>query len=371
MLTYIIPTRDRPEQLAITLRALAEIDHSDAMRVFDGVEVIIADNASRFPTTAPQRLPNGIPVRVIYRASNEAAAARNAAALAAADKGDAANHWLLMLDDDSAPLDAGFVDALIGAPPDVAAVGAEIVLPSGIRELGGLPEVFIGCGVAIRRSAFLDAGGYDPSFVYYAEEYDLAAKFLLAGLRIIHDRRFRILHRKTLEGRDMNLMLRHLTRNNACIAQRYAPEGIREAEIGITLDRSRRIAGKEGAMEGFRLGLIEWESVRDSQPRREMPAGLYDRFTGLAAARECLRESLDGFRCVSIIERGKHAHLIEQVIRDLGLELVDEDRAEALVIGTLSPGPMLDALDQRGEDGRRAIPAWNLMKHERAAIRAA
>src|SRR5439155_992295 len=197
--------RDRPRQLEQTLAAIGALPAHAA-------EMIVLDNASSIPPTAPARLENGIPVELIFRPANEGAAARNHGALAA----DRSSQWLVMLDDDSHPLDLRFLDALRQQPSDVLAVAAEVFLAPSMpsapstrhstlgtphsaphsREAGGLPEVFIGCGVAFRRTAFLKAGGYDPSFGYYAEEYDLAARLLLAGGRVTLDRRFRVLHYK-------------------------------------------------------------------------------------------------------------------------------------------------------------------------------
>ena len=206
-ISFIIPTRDRAPVLAETLTGLSELGPLPA-------ELIVVDNASEAPPELPARLPNDIPVRTIRLDSNEGAAARNRAAEAARAE------WLVMLDDDSHPVGAGFLRAIADAPADVAAIGAEIFLPSGAREAGGLPEVFIGCAAAIRRADFLAAGGYDPAFDYYAEEYDLAAKLLLAGRRVVHDRRFRALHRKSTQGRDMGRILHRLVRNNVWALQR-------------------------------------------------------------------------------------------------------------------------------------------------------
>jgi GT2 family glycosyltransferase len=362
MLTYVIPTHDRPEELALTLASLGALDHGAIRDRLGGAEVIIVDNASRFPATAPPKLRNGLPVRAIYRATNEGAAARNAAAHAASGPAANPDHWLLMLDDDSAPLDTGFVGVLAEAPPEVAAIGAEIFLDEG-REAGGLPEVFIGCGVAIRRRAFLDAGGYDASFIYYAEEYDLAARFLLAGRRVLHDRRFRVRHRKVREGRDMNAVLRNLVRNNVCVIQRYAPEDRCAAEIDSTIDRYREIARKERALDGFNQGMLDLSAVISSQPRREMPADLYDRFIGLEHARLAIAHAIEHrvIRRVALVETGKHAHFVEQAARELGLNIIhDPARADALLIATLSPGPILDALDRHADARLPVIAPWRM-----------
>ena len=161
MISYILPTHNRPDRLAKSLARIGRLCADDHAQL-GGAEVVIVDNASHAPPTLPKRLANGLPVRSFRMASNQGAAVRNFAAEQA--QGD----WLIMLDDDSYPLDANFTHVLNEAPQDIAAIGADIVLPNGRREAGGLPEVFVGCGAAIRRQAFLDTGGYDPTFGYYA-----------------------------------------------------------------------------------------------------------------------------------------------------------------------------------------------------------
>ena len=344
MIAYVLPTHDRPDELASTLAALARLPTHDD-------EVIVVDSASAVPPKVPLRLDNALPVRLILRDNNEAAAARNVGVRAA----DPSREWIVMLDDDSAPLTIDHVHALNQQPPDVAAVAAEIWLSPPAtssadprRESGGLPEVFIGCGVAIRRQAYLDAAGYDPAFHYYAEEYDLAAKLMLAGYRIVMDRRFQIHHRKVTTQRNMDRILRRLVRNNCWVMQRYAPDSARTAEIRRTITRYAGIALKERAEIGYAAGLADLAFSLRRQPRTPLPAPAWDRFIGKAACRDTLQRAFAArsFRTASLIETGKNAHVVIEVLHELGVRIVDaRTDADALVIATLSPGPMLDALD--------------------------
>ncbi|MEQ8769128.1 MAG: glycosyltransferase [Phycisphaerales bacterium] len=349
MISYVIPTKDRHAELARTLDAIGSIaEHGPGAMP---AEVIVVDNASDEPARAPNWLPNGVAVRVERLHSNEGAAGRNAGVLRAS----AQTEWVVMLDDDSAPMDGAFVAALDDHAADVGAVSADIFLSDGSRERGGLPEVFIGCGVAIRRWAFLASGGYDPSFGYYAEEYDLAAKLMLGGRRIAFDPRFRVLHRKVPGGRDMDVILRRLVRNNGWVLQRYAPDDELEARLGENEARYRAIADKEHARAGFDAGLEELKATLGRQRRTPMDRAVWDRFTGLAAARAALREAMDRspFETAQIVEPGKNAWVIERALRELGVEIVEEGAVER-VVGTMSPGPMLDA----GGDG--VITPWSV-----------
>lgn len=368
VISYIIPTHDRPEQLALTLSVMGRLSGADHERCGGG-EIIVVDNASRFVPVLPKRLANGLPVRLILRGLNDGAAARNVAAR------QASGQWLVMLDDDSHPMDTRFMDVLAGMPGDVGAVGAEIFLPSGVRESGGLPEVFVGCGVAVRREVFLDphlgagaagcrvfnGAGYDPAFNYYAEEYDLSARMILGGWRVVHSRGFRVLHHKAARGRDMNSILRRLVRNNAWVEQRYAPESERRGAIQRLVSRYRAIAGKESALQGYRLGLGDLDDTLESQPRAEMTREQYDRFTGLAAARATLGRELRarGVLRVVIVGPGKNRWVVGQALAELGVEAVEDGGyAQATVVGTMSPGPMLDAVERCARGPLPVVSAW-------------
>ena len=356
MISYLLPTHNRPHALWQTLAALGALsfDEHDAV---GGAEVIVVDNASEPAVELPPELDNGIPLRCLRLDENNGAAARNHGAA------EARGVWLVMLDDDSYPLDTGHLEVLADAPDDVAAIGAEILLPDGTREAGGLPEVIVGCGAAIRRDAFLAAGGYDPSFHYYAEEYDLCAKLLLAGLRVRHDLRFRVRHGKVPDRGDMNVIMRNLVRNNGWVMQRYAPRHRREQAICEVIARYGAIAMTEDAAWGYSQGMCELNRTKQDQPSRPMSEALFDRFTGLAHARTELshRPELGGRKRgrVAIVDEGKHADAVRQALREIGTRFAASTQdADVLVIGTLSPGPMLDARDKRRVGPRPVIMPW-------------
>jgi GT2 family glycosyltransferase len=332
----------------------------------NGAEVIVVDNASQERLILPARLDSCLPIKYLLLERNQGAAARNVGAAAS----DPASDWIVMLDDDSYPDDTEFIASLARQPKDVGAVSADIWLPTrrghrSQREQGGLPEVFIGCGVAIRRGVYLDLGGYDPSFNYYVEEYDLAARLLLAGYRVAFDPAFSVTHAKVTANRDMNVILGRLVRNNGWVAQRYAPEDHRLDQLREVRRRYKRIAEKEQALAGFGRGLAELRRTARAQLRTPMPMPLWDRFIGLSAARAALQAAYEArpFRTAAVVDEGKNAWVIGQVLRELGVRATGEnDDAEAIVIGTMSPGPMLDAFDRRLEGrrigGPRVLMPW-------------
>lgn len=367
MISYIIPTRDRPERLALTLSALGALrgHYPD-----NPGEVILIDNASQFPPTPPERLANGLRVRPIYRTTNEGAASRNTGVQAA----DPGHEWVVMLDDDSYPCDTGFIRRLARAPADVGAVSADIYLPGmARRESGGLPEVFIGCGVAIRRSVFLKLGGYDAAFNYYAEEYDLAARMILAGYRIAFDPWFRVEHHKVAAGRDMNTILSRLVRNNGWVMQRYAPDTQRRQQVREQRSRYRAIAEKENARPGFAAGLLELRRTIRQQHRTPMPRHLFDRFTGLAYARDSLALAYRNrpFKTATLVDEGKNGWVIRRALAEIGVPVV-EGFGDVHIIGTMSPGPMLDSWERRTllnptGKGPRIVSPWLAVTHKPAA----
>ncbi len=356
MISYIIPTRNRHEMLASTLQRLGSLPRHRA-------EVIIIDNASTQPAAADSVLPNGIPVQILHRATNEGTAARNVGARAS----DPSSSWLIMLDDDSYPLNTSFLANLATRTPSVAAVMADIHLPRlKKREDGGLPEVFIGCGVAIRRDAFLRCSGYDPAFGYYVEEYDLAAKLILKNYHIEFDPNFQVHHLKDNLNRDMNLICERLVRNNGWVMQRYSPEEVRRQQLREIRSRYRRIAAKENAIAGFSRGLIELRNTIQSQTRRPMTTRQFERFIGLSAAREGLSAAFarSPFHSATLVNEGKNASVIRAAMYDLGIrESLD---GEARIIGTMSPGPMLDAAQAHSD----WIAPWSMAQPRSRSIAA-
>lgn len=363
-ISYILPTRNRPETLAVTLRALGSLPPHRA-------EVIVVDNAS---TSLPAwlhgghapPLANGLPLNVLRLPANHGAAARNHGALIS----DRASEWLILLDDDSYPTSLDFLAVLAAQSADVLAVAADIHLPrTQRRESGGLPEVFIGCGVAIRRDAFLNSGGYDPSFNYYVEEYDLAARFIASGGSIAWSRSFQIDHLKDPAHRDMNLILARLVRNNGWVMQRYAPESVRLTELRETRRRYRRIAQQEEALRGFGEGLRDLRRTLASQRRTPLPRPLWDRFTGLAAARDALSQAHREcrFTTAAIVDEGKNAWAVRRALAELGIDEMPAADADVLVIGSMSPGPMLDAWERRRNQPQPVVAPW-LAIHQGASV---
>ncbi len=356
MISYVIPTRDRPDDLARTLRGIGSLlEHDPAHPAHEPAEVIVIDNASRFVPILPAWLDNRVPVRLVLLNENLGAASRNIGAKRTSPD----SQWIVMLDDDSMPVDGRFIQRLHTQPPDVAAVMADIHLPNqDRREDGGLPEVFVGCGVAIRRETFTSLGGYDHTFEYYAEEYDLSARILRSGSRIVFEPDFRIDHFKSAGGRDMNRIVARLVRNGCWVMQRYAPQTDRRTQLRQVRTRARLIAMLENATEGYKQGLAELRESLPRQVRSPLDRTTFDRFTGLWHARQALQRAHADrpFSCARVVGQGKNAWVVQRALAELGVSIDDE--SDVLVVGTMSPGPMLDTRDRFADLGRVITP-WS------------
>ncbi|MFQ5412645.1 MAG: glycosyltransferase family 2 protein [Phycisphaerae bacterium] len=364
--SLIIPTRNRCEILDHTLDKINALTD----RHF---ETLVVDNASTDDTPKLKEcFPN---VHWIEPGHNLGSAARNLAAAAARGR------ILLMLDDDSWPEDGTIekIVTLFDRRPDLGAVACRVLLadPPDRHDAGGVPGIFFNCGGAIRRIAFIEAGGFPIDFDYYVEEYALACRLWQKGWRVEPRGDLRIRHRRTRANRDNDRMLRCLVRNNLVVWQRYAPDDRLEDLIASTIERYARVAAKEDARRGFQEGLREGSARIAGGLIRRTPltADQFDELFGLPAATRAVRRWTDKYniRSVSIWSRGKGCELLVDLLISVGIsihvvydhadaigadtewrrvplqceERFTPDQSDGLVVGSLSPGV--------AEDTRRAL----------------
>jgi len=366
--SLIIPTRNRREVLLETLRRLEELPDHLCER-----EIIVVDNGSTDDTGS---LRGVFPeVRWIELGENIGSAARNLGAMAARGR------LLLMLDDDSWP-DKGMLDQLVSLfdeRGDLGAVACRVRLadPPHKHDAGGVPGIFFNCGGAVRREAFLEAGGFPIDYDYYVEEYDLCCRLWQNGWKIEPRGDLLVWHRRVTANRDNDRMLRLLVRNNLRLWARYAPANQLSDCIDSTVDRYRRVAEKEGALKGFQAGLEEGRSELTGRPRRRQPLSQeeFEELLGLGVARETIREWADNHavRTVAVWTRGKGCEQLLSMLGDLRIRVAgvfdsvgggrvwrghplrnekqfDSRSVDGIVVGSLSPGIAEDlALDLRAK----------------------
>ena len=313
--SLIIPTRNRCDILSQTLSRILSISDRN-------FEIIVCDNGSSDRTLEmASRFPR---VRWIALEQNFGCAARNIGAIAAR------GHLLLMLDDDSWPLD-GVITRLVQRFREQLDLGAAVLrvrLASDLprHDAGGSPGVIFNCGGAVRRSAFVETGGYPIDYEYYVEEYDLCARLWRAGWRIRRQGDLEVHHARTTQNRNNNRMIHLLVRNNIRLWSRYAPPSMREDLIESTIERYQRVAARERALEGFSSGLRvarEWLSA----PRRtRAPLNLsqFESLMGLDVAREEIAHWADKHRAkrIGIWSRGKSAELLVDLLKNSGFSIV-------------------------------------------------
>lgn len=361
--SVVIPTRDRPDVLAETLSRLAGLP--------DGpFETIVVDNGSMSAHDSLKRAFSGI--RWIELGANLSACARNVGAMSAR------SDILLMLDDDSWPA-AGTIDRIVSefeARPTLGAIACRVRLADAPdrHDAGGVPGTFFNCGAAIRRDAFLEAGGFPIDYDYYVEEYALSCELWRRGWLVESMGAALVWHRRTEVNRDVNRMLRYLVRNNVRLWNTYAPESRRSMAIDNDVERYHRIAIKAHALAGFETGLAQAECEKStaSRRRRTLSEAQFDSLLGLKHVRQMLRERADkrrirrvaiwgrGKGCEFIIEAAKSAgirvaYVYDPLLADQrspaawrGLPIHDAEHAtdidaDGLLVGTLSPGVAEDA----------------------------
>jgi len=181
LVSIIIPTRNRPEELVVCLqrlRAAAE-DAADS-----NWECLVVNDARTGSIHAGVELANSSPhIRHLDGPGRGPAANRNAGAARAAGR------WLIFLDDDCVP-DPGFVKGYldyIQAHPEARALEgctypdrpAQSLAERGpFNEKGGC---FYSCNIALRRDLFEEVGGFDEDYAFSLEDMDLYTRLLKKG----------------------------------------------------------------------------------------------------------------------------------------------------------------------------------------------
>jgi GT2 family glycosyltransferase len=226
------------------------------------VELVVVGNGAEVPG-----LPDGVKT-VLLPQNVGVADGRNAGV--AACGGDV----VLFLDDDGWYPDAGLaghVAARFAANPALAVLSMRVVDPGGApgarwhvpRLRAGDPErssvvtTFLGGACAIRRSAYLEAGGLPGMFFYGHEETDLAWRLLDRGYRLEYDAAARVCHH-TLPNARHDSFRRHDGRNRVLLARRNLPWPLAVVYLAdwmaLTVARERSPARLRPWFAGFAAG---------------------------------------------------------------------------------------------------------------------
>jgi GT2 family glycosyltransferase len=271
----ILTMGDRPEELERAVASALAQEDAD-------LEVIVVGNGA---DVGP--VPDG--VTVLRLAENVGVAGGRNAGVAAAS-GDV----VLFLDDDGWYPDGSvgrYVAGRFAGDPSLAVLSFRVVDPEGgpggrwhvPRLRAGDPgrssqvATFSGGACAIRRAAFLAAGGLPEAFFYAHEETDLAWRLLGLGYRLEYDAAARMCHPAVPNSRHAT-WYRLDGRNRVLLARRNLPWPLAAVYLAdwfaLTVVRERSVRALRSWLAGFGEG---WRA--EAGGRRSMPARTVWRMT--------------------------------------------------------------------------------------------
>jgi GT2 family glycosyltransferase len=265
----------------------------DALQPLPLDEVIVVENGSN------PELEGRENVRVLQPERNLGIGGRNLAAR------EAESDLLLMLDDDSYPL-PGAIEELVRAfrrDPRLGVAGGlvrDVDLESGAQvERGsntfdwwlragrdeppsetGLAAFFFPEGACmVRRSAFLEVGGFFEGYFHTHAELDLATRFLAGGWDVRYVPSAQFVHLKAATGREKSEMLHLRVRNQVWYFYRHFPARVAARRIPAYLLFDLVESTKSRALGSWARGVLDaWRdraNVRDT--RRPLPRALVRR----------------------------------------------------------------------------------------------
>ncbi|MDO8794012.1 MAG: glycosyltransferase family 2 protein [Vicinamibacterales bacterium] len=240
-ITVGIPTHNRPASLANGLSALQLIaDHIDSIIVLDD-----ASDPPVNPQTAglPPELRDKLRLIRLAKAVNNIAARNVIMSAAETD-------YVLLCDDDASLVDARTIKqalALMENDPGVAAVGFAMANRDGSlwpRQAQASPSSrvcfvpsYIGFAHLIRRSAFLQVGGYRELLWRHGEEKELCLRLMDAGYDIVYLPDPPVVHLNDPSGRNVKRYLRYVIRNDCLGAMFNEPLPIALVTVPMRLAR--------------------------------------------------------------------------------------------------------------------------------------
>lgn len=313
--SFVIATHNRCAATLETLSRLAECGISRS-----AYETIVVDNASTdgTPDAVAREFPD---IRLLRLDQNRGSVAKNLAIEQSRGK------YLVCLDDDSFPL-AGSIERMIRhfqRRPRLGAASFTVTLPNGARECSAYPDVFIGCGVGLRRAAIEEVGRLPDDFFMQAEEYDVSLRLLDAGWDVQSFEDLRVTHNKSPAGRSTAQKMRLDVRNNLLLVLRRFPAEWREAYVREWMTRYWAMASAAGrrvsAMRGFVSGAARHLVTQIDQPVSDRT---FERFSRLDETRARIAEAKRqyGLRRVLLIDWGKNLFAYRRACELAGIGVV-------------------------------------------------
>ena len=253
--TVGIVTKDRPDSLRECLESLTVLGDilAEVIVIDDTSDVVIDSAFVGLPEPVASRL------RVIRHQHNEGCiVARNTMVR------EASTDYVLLIDDDAALLSRTSIDdacRLMDAHPHVGAVAC------AMAERNGSPwhpatqpapvdytcyvRSFIGFAHIVRRSLFLELGGYRESFYFYGEEKDYCLRMIHAGFDIVYMPSARVVHAPNPSTRSRSRYVRYVIRNDCLFALYNEPLPLALLTLPIRLGRYRSMTRDFADRGGF------------------------------------------------------------------------------------------------------------------------
>jgi GT2 family glycosyltransferase len=310
--SFVISTHNRRDVLLSTLHHVVRCGLPS-----DSFETILIDNASQDGSgdAIRERFPE---VQIVTLSENRGSCAKNTGI--AMSRG----HYVVFLDDDSYPR-PGAIARMIRHFENNSTLGAAtftVTLPNGSRECSAYPDVFIGCGVGIRRRALLQVGGLPEDFFMQAEEYDLSLRLLDAGWSVKTFDDLHVVHLKSPRMRRSRRTMRLDVRNNILVALRRFPTRQKLPFLADWLRRYWAIAQANDQRLPFVAGLIQgFSRVNQTAPISDEA---FEQFSRIAQIEQLLRRERDryGLARVLFLDWGKNILPYWLAAQKLGLAVV-------------------------------------------------
>lgn len=248
--SVVIATRDRAPELLRTLERLSQLPEHPP--------VVVVDNASR--DGSPNAVRSAFPaVQVVALPANQGAAARNTGARLATTA------FVALSDDDSwwAPGALGRAVEILDRHPGLALVAARVVVgsaettdPTSVLMEASQPSTvspgarqvlgFLACGAVVRRSAYLEVGGFHRRLGVGGEEELLAMDLAAAGWELAYLPDV-VAHHHPSKARQTSQRRRLLVRNGLWVAWLRLPL---VAALRATVERLAAIAHQPSVWPG-------------------------------------------------------------------------------------------------------------------------
>jgi GT2 family glycosyltransferase len=313
LISFIISTYNRRDELLRTLDRLTSLGLDD--RTY---EIHVIDNASTDGTAdAVSQMPY---VRLYPQFTNRGSCAKNLALP------HAQGEFIVFLDDDSypQPLSIERMVQHFRRRPSLGAATFTVTLPDGSRECSAYPNVFIGCGVGLRKTALDQVGALPEDFFMQAEEYDLSLRLLDAGWDVETFDDLHITHLKTPRSRVPDRVMRLDVRNNLIVAARYFPDEWASAFCIDWMLRYGLIASAKRQRRPYLMGLAQGLVEALRHPRRPISDEAFEQFAKIKLIQQRMTQAKHdyGISRLLLIDLGKNILPYHLAANASGIEIV-------------------------------------------------